>query len=390
MIDIDEEQVLVVTSAPDRIQGPFIPQGYGLVPIGDPTFEEWLAFGENLKNIEKGVHFWIGDWINYGRARWDQTPRYKLAVQQLGFDYRTLRNDAWVASKVEVSRRRDTLSFSHHEEVAPYTPEEQELLLDHAKEQGWSAKKLRSEKARVLANIVQSAPVEEDSSELGQCKILDACPIVDLHKRVKAGILDAIITDPPYPHKYLAVYAELADFAIHALKPGGSLIVMVGQSYLPEIMDMLRKEPLKYHWMACYYVPGSTTKQWQRNIGIAWKPLLWFVNGEYDGPWKKDVIRAEEEGLDSDHIFVGKRKDKKHHKWGQPEEDMVNILEHFTQPNQLICDPFLGGGTTAVASLMCDRRFIGSDIDKQCVQTTRKRVNDVQEMLEESQRGQSA
>jgi DNA modification methylase len=395
MIDIDQEigQEGTVIASPllDNPKAPFTFQGYGLVPIGEPTFEEWLAFGENIKNVEKGVHFWIGDWLNYGEAKWGEM--YKKAIETSGFEYDTVRHNKYISSRIELGRRRPNLSFSHHEEVAPNTPEEQEILLDHAEKHGWSAKKLRREKGQVLASIIQATPVEEDSSEPDQCTILDACPITDLHAHIEAESLDAIITDPPYPREYLSVYNDLADFAIHALKPGGSLIAMVGQYYLPDILATLQKEPLKYHWLSCYYIPGDTAKIWHRRIGASWKPLIWFVKGKYTGPWKKDVIKDEGilgEDTQSEDIFVGNGKDKKHHEWGQPVHDMVNIIEHFTQPGQLICDPFLGGGTTAVASLVCNRRFIGSDIDKQCIQTTRERVKDTLETLRENQIEQSA
>jgi site-specific DNA-methyltransferase (adenine-specific) len=42
---------------------------------------------------------------------------------------------------------------------------------------------------------------------------------------------------------------------------------------------------------------------------------------------------------------------------------MVDILERFTEPGQLVCDPFLGAGTTALAAVQLGRRFVGSDID---------------------------
>src|SRR5712672_3384883 len=117
MIDIEQEQSLIVPM-PDSAQRVFVPQGYGLVPIGEPTFEEWIAFGETIKNVEKGVHFWIGDWLNYGEAKWGEM--YEEAAKRTGFEYHTLRKDKHVASRVELFRRRNNLSFSHHEEVAPY------------------------------------------------------------------------------------------------------------------------------------------------------------------------------------------------------------------------------------------------------------------------------
>jgi DNA modification methylase len=206
-----------------------------------------------------------------------------------------------------------------------------------------------------------NTPINEEIASV-DCSIYH-CSVAEIHNHVEPGSLDAIITDPPYPREFLSVYTDLAEFAAYALKPGGSLIAMVGQSYIPEVLDRLR-EHLTYHWVACYYVPGDTTKLWHRNIGASWKPLLWFVKGKYVGQWVKDVV------------FMGRRKDKRHHEWGQPVDDMADIIEHFTQPGQLICDPFLGGGSTAIASLMCERGFVGCDINQQCVQTTKLRLHE--------------
>src|SRR6185437_1157814 len=42
-----------------------------------------------------------------------------------------------------LSRRRDTLSFQHHAEVAPLSPELQDEWLERAESEGWSRGELR-------------------------------------------------------------------------------------------------------------------------------------------------------------------------------------------------------------------------------------------------------
>ncbi len=113
----------------------------GLVVNGDPTFEEWKKCGEFLKQAEKSVQFWIGDWLNYGEHRWGEM--YTQAIEITGQEYKTVRNEKWVSSKIELSRRRDNLSFSHHAEVAQLEPEEQDYWLDKAEEEGLSRNELR-------------------------------------------------------------------------------------------------------------------------------------------------------------------------------------------------------------------------------------------------------
>lgn len=102
----------------------------GLVVSGAPTYDEWYQCGKFLTQAEKAIQFWIGDWINYGEKKYGET--YTQAIDETGMDYGTLANDKYVASKIEFSRRRENLSFSHHQEVAPLDPDTQDKMLDDA------------------------------------------------------------------------------------------------------------------------------------------------------------------------------------------------------------------------------------------------------------------
>jgi hypothetical protein len=105
----------------------------GLVALGTPTFEQWEKCGKFLKEANGAVHFWIGDWLNYGERKYGEM--YAQAIDQTSYEYGTLLNDKYVSSRVESSRRRDNLSFSHHQEVASFSPEEQEELLSLAEDE---------------------------------------------------------------------------------------------------------------------------------------------------------------------------------------------------------------------------------------------------------------
>ena len=132
---------------------------------------------------------------------------------------------------------------------------------------------------------------------------LEVCDIADAASKIDAKSLDFIITDPPYPEKYLPVFGKLADFAIHALKPGGSLICMSGQSYLPEVYRLLTSRPeLIYHWELAYLTPGGqATQLWERKVNTFWKPLIWLVKGKYSGDWIGDVVKSAPNDNDKTH-----------------------------------------------------------------------------------------
>ena len=79
--------------------------------------------------------------------------RYQQAIADTSLGYQTLRNYAWVARKVPVSRRRDTLSLGHHAEVAALPDDEQDKWLARAERSNWSRNQLRRRlRAAQLAN----------------------------------------------------------------------------------------------------------------------------------------------------------------------------------------------------------------------------------------------
>ena len=181
-----------------------------------------------------------------------------------------------------------------------------------------------------------------------------------------AESIDVILTDPPYGQEHLPLYKTLGDVALRLLKPGGSLVVLTGQSYVPEILSLLGAS-LTYHWMLTYLTPGGQSVQlWQRNINTFWKPVLWFIKGDtYTGKWVGDVAKS-----------AVNDNDKRFHTWGQSESGMADLLDRVSQPGDMVCDPFMGGGTTGVVALAHGRQFVGIDLDAAMVETTRRRCEE--------------
>lgn len=105
------------------------------------TFAEWQEAGKKLCRVSAACLWWIGDWINYGRNKYGE--KYAAALEIVDYDYQTLRNASWVAGSVELSRRRDNLTWSHHLEVAALKPKEQKKWLEKAEAEKWSVSDLR-------------------------------------------------------------------------------------------------------------------------------------------------------------------------------------------------------------------------------------------------------
>lgn len=104
-------------------------------------YEVWERAGQRIARVADSSAWCLGDWIIYGESRY--TDRYRRAVKAAGLDYQTIRNYAWVARSFDQSRRRSSLSFQHHAEVAALAPEQQDYWLDQSKRFGWSRNELR-------------------------------------------------------------------------------------------------------------------------------------------------------------------------------------------------------------------------------------------------------
>jgi hypothetical protein len=131
------------------------------VPGEDLEQSEWVQWGRRLGAMSRVSNWWIGDWLQYGAARWGE--KYSEAARITGCDVKTLRNIAYVARRFDLSRRRDKLTWTHHAELAALLPEQQDEWLERALALRLSPADLRLE-LRAAQRSLQSSSAEESSS----------------------------------------------------------------------------------------------------------------------------------------------------------------------------------------------------------------------------------
>lgn len=171
--------------------------------------------------------------------------------------------------------------------------------------------------------------------------------------------VDAIITDPPYPGEFLPLLDDLAAWSDKVLTEDGVLVVLFGQTYLPEVYRRLDGHR-PYRWTGAYLTPGAGYASMARRVQSNWKPVLVYGGGDRFS----DVFRSE----GSDHSA------KDLHFWGQDYGAFHQIVERLTKPGQTVVDPFMGSGTTLAAAKALGRHAIGCDIDADHVKVARKRL----------------
>jgi hypothetical protein len=186
--------------------------------------------------------------------------------------------------------------------------------------------------------------------------------------------VDAIITDPPYLLEYIPLFEPLAEHAARLLKPHGVLVVMVAHLHLPDYINALDKH-LKYRWVCAYIMDGPKASVSVSRVAAAWKPLLVYVRRD-----------ARDLRFVPSDVFYGANKtedgvEKTHHHWQQSLQGFIDIVRRFTEPGETVLDPFLGSGTTGVACLHLNRRFVGCDNDPSAVAIATQRIREAYEFL---------
>ncbi|GEM_PF-7054609 len=125
---------------------PAVDMRASLTPVGATfndtmTIDEWASFGEALERQDRNLRWIIGDWMLYGSDHYG--ARAAVIADALNLASGTVANAASVCRRVPLERRRQDLSFGHHENVAHLDPDDQMRLLEVAAREGLSVSVLR-------------------------------------------------------------------------------------------------------------------------------------------------------------------------------------------------------------------------------------------------------
>lgn len=233
---------------------------------------------------------------------------------------------------------------------------------------GFCVNTIRSQAQRWRAERLQAERELKSTSEEGiEIYLADIFKV----KSLKLGEAAAVITDPPYERSALPLWRELIRFSDRVLSEHGWLIAMSGQRWLPQVFSEIEEgrkgTSMRYCWTMAIHMPGAESSQgWiglRNPLNIEWKPVLIYSKGE-PTDWPTGLR----------DFIVSEGRDKSHHEQGQSLGVFQKLVKGFVEPGDLVSDPFLGGGTTAVAAHFSGRAFEGSDIEKNCVTETTERI----------------
>jgi len=190
-------------------------------------------------------------------------------------------------------------------------------------------------------------PYSLDTIVVGDC--------LDVMKQMPDGCVDAVITDPPYGVDFHGEQwdAEIPQWLDEARRVGKSVLFTTS----PTTQWTYPQPDL----VACWFSPGSTAYRPGGKFNH-WTPIL--VYGKF-GAWV-DVLRLPRISHTYPRGFW--------HPSPKPEALMLWLVENTGNPGDVIFDPFMGSGTTAVAAKKLGRHYFGCDISEEYVKLARERV----------------
>jgi site-specific DNA-methyltransferase (adenine-specific) len=262
---------------------------------------------------------------------------------------------------------------------------------------------------------------------LGDCE--------EVLKRIPDNSVDLIFTSPPYadqrqktyggvsPQHYVEWFMPKAEQFRRVLKPTGTFVLNIKErvvdgerhTYVIELILKMREQGWLWTEEYMWHKKNSYPGKWPNRFRDNWERLIQF-NKQKDfrmyqdavmvpvGDWAKTrLAKLSETDKTRDESKVGSGFGKNVSNWiGRDMVYPTNVLHMatecynrnhsatfpvdlpvwfiklFTQPGDVVLDPFVGSGTTTVAAVQLGRFYVGIDVNREYVEEARKRVSDVQ------------
>jgi hypothetical protein len=280
-------------------------------------------------HIGRRIHWWIGDLLVYGERRWGEM--YEEMIERTGYEIRTLRTLKWVAGQIHPSRRRDDLSFAHHQEAAGLTADEQDAILARAALEGWTREMVRHAVNRLAYEQERPTVTAEPGLHHGDCRdVLPTLPDESIDLLLTAGVSNPAVLN-----------AALARAAAK-LKPNSHAYVAGTWQTYPVLAPVV-EQYFDLRNTLVWVKPTGATGGGHDNYGDQYEVILFAHKGRRHlfGRREGDVVRFE-----------------------RPGQLFQYLIQKSTQERETVLDPFMATGDTGVAARSVGRGFVGIERDR--------------------------
>lgn len=163
---------------------------------------------------------------------------------------------------------------------------------------------------------------------------------------------------------YTRLMRGLMDQAARILKPQGTIICFCPSLKTGELARIGEDMGLYYKMIGYWLKPNSSPLNMQLQPVNSIEPFAYLIKPSADGRYHTGTFNNQGRKT-TNLIRAGRDKDDDlgadTHPTAKPISLMTRIIELFSNPGDLIVDPFMGSGSTGVAAIRTGRRFWGAD-----------------------------
>lgn len=224
---------------------------------------------------------------------------------------------------------------------------------------------------------------------------------VEAMKRLPENCIDLCVTDPPYLHDKGGNGGGNTKLATSDMyKKDGKVIKEMSAFTKEKCWEMLDEVNRVMKNMNAFffcndsliphYLNWAIENKYKYTI-LTWNKPLSILNRERFSTNMEYIVRIYGKGtalnkLDLDtypekkeyyskyRYFPQIKGKNKYHPTQKPIELINGIVELTTNENDVVIDPYMGGGTTAESCLRLNRRFIGFEIDEEFFKNANERI----------------
>jgi len=192
-------------------------------------------------------------------------------------------------------------------------------------------------------------------------------------KKIPDRSIDLVLTDPPYglnkqgiknDHDLSLFYSILPE-SHRVLKDNSFFITFFSTKFLPYIF---KNNPFQYYWNFILYCPNGRVMS---PIGFTkYMSCVVFKKGN-----PKMVKRSKDIFVDTPGKMVEPDEGFINHPTPKPKTFIKEILNMFSKEGDIVLDPFIGSGSTAVACKILKRNYIGFDINNDYCKLSENRIS---------------
>ncbi len=198
---------------------------------------------------------------------------------------------------------------------------------------------------------------------------------LELIKEIPDESIDLILTDPPYGidkkgiknSSDLRVFYSILPECHRVLKKDGFFITFFSTKLLPEIF---KNNPFEYYWQFILNCPLGSVRS---PIGFS-KYMSCFVFKKGNPKiikWNKDIFNdSPSKMVEPDEGFIN-------HPSPKPKQFIMELLKMFSNEKDIVLDPFIGSGSTAIACHLTNRIYVGFEMEKEYCDLAKQRLDKI-------------